>query len=126
MDPGICPAFSKSEFFYTLVSNLLNNASKYTHDAGNIALTASVSADRMTMTVIDDGIGISALALPTIFKPFVQEAHAVGFNGTGLGIGLTVVRELVEAHGGTVSAHSEGAGKGSRFVVVLPLHSHNL
>lgn len=73
------------------------------------------------MSISDTGIGISANALPFIFEPFVQDNHAVGFNGAGLGIGLTVVRELVEAHGGTVTGKSEGYGKGSEFVVTLPL-----
>jgi signal transduction histidine kinase len=59
--------------------------------------------------------------LPEIFNPFVQDAHAIGFNGTGLGIGLTVVRGLVEAHGGMIEATSDGKGFGSQFVVTLPL-----
>ena len=73
------------------------------------------------MTVSDSGIGIAAEALPRVFDPFVQEAHAIGFNGAGLGIGLTVVRELVEGHGGSVVASSAGTGLGSQFVVTLPL-----
>jgi len=70
--------------------------------------------------VSDNGIGITAAALPHIFDAFVQESHAVGFNGMGLGIGLSVVRELIEAHGGTVVATSAGIGRGSQFVVTLP------
>jgi signal transduction histidine kinase len=58
--------------------------------------------------------------MPKVFEPFVQDAHAVGFNGGGLGIGLTVVRELVNAHGGSVIASSAGSGLGSQFVVTLP------
>ena len=73
------------------------------------------------MTLSDNGIGITADALPNIFEPFVQDPQAIGFNGVGLGIGLTVVRELVEAHDGTVTATSAGSGLGSRFVVTLPL-----
>ena len=73
------------------------------------------------MTVSDNGIGIVAQALPHIFEPFVQDARASGLHGTGLGLGLTVVRELVEAHGGTVTARSAGSGLGSQFVVTLPL-----
>ncbi|HEY8709426.1 MAG TPA: ATP-binding protein, partial [Burkholderiaceae bacterium] len=58
---------------------------------------------------------------PDVFEPFVQDPHAIGFNGVGLGIGLTVVRELAQAHGGGVVASSDGPGLGSRFVVTLPM-----
>ncbi|HEX7440183.1 MAG TPA: diguanylate cyclase, partial [Caldimonas sp.] len=102
-------------------SNLLDNASKYTPDGGEIGLAVVVAGDTIVVTVSDNGIGISAEALPTVFEPFVQDAHAIGFNGVGLGIGLTVARELVEAHGGKVVAHSAGTGLGSQFVVSLPL-----
>jgi len=104
-----------------VVSNLLDNASKYTPDGGEIALTAVVVDDAIVMTVSDSGIGIAAAALSRVFDPFVQDAHAIGFNGAGLGIGLTVVRELVEGHGGRVVARSAGVGLGSQFVVTLPL-----
>ena len=105
------------------ICNLLANASKYTPEGGQIMLQLKTTADAavITLSVSDDGIDISAGVLPEVFKPFVQDAHAVGFNGTGLGIGLTVVRELVEAHGGSVVARSGGAGCGSQFVVILPL-----
>ncbi|WP_202845258.1 diguanylate cyclase domain-containing protein [Luteimonas saliphila] len=104
-----------------VLSNLLDNASKYTPEAGRIGLSVAVLGDTVAITVADSGIGISAEALPDVFEPFVQEGHAIGFNGVGLGIGLTVVRELVEAHGGSVVATSAGPGQGSRFVVTLPL-----
>ncbi len=104
-----------------VLSNLLSNASKYTPTGGAIALTASAADSVLTLTVSDNGIGISAGALPNIFEPFVQDAHAVGFNGAGLGIGLTVVRELIEAHDGSVSASSPGPGRGSVFTLTLPL-----
>jgi signal transduction histidine kinase len=80
-----------------------------------------VSAERMALTVSDDGIGITPQMLPYVFEPFVQDTHALGFHGVGLGIGLTVVRALVRAHGGDLVAHSAGAGRGSQFVVTLPL-----
>ena len=104
-----------------VVSNLLTNASKYTPEGGQIMLQLETTAEAAVLTLRDDGIGISAGVLPEVFKPFVQDTDAVGFNGTGLGIGLTVVRELVEAHGGSVVASSDGAGCGSQFVVTLPL-----
>jgi signal transduction histidine kinase len=75
----------------------------------------------LVVAVADNGIGIRPEVLPNVFHPFVQDSHATSFNSAGLGIGLTVVRELVEAHGGTVEASSEGAGLGSRFVITIPL-----
>lgn len=104
-----------------VLSNLLDNASKYTPIDGEIGLSVVVAGDTMVMTVSDNGIGITADALPHIFEPFVQDPHAIGFNSVGLGIGLTVVRELVEAHGGNVSVTSAGSGLGSQFIVTLPL-----
>ena len=104
-----------------VLTNLLDNASKYTPVSGRIGMKVDVRDGRLVLTVSDSGIGISSAALPQIFQPFVQDTHAVAFSGSGLGIGLTVVRELVEAHGGSVVARSEGAGKGSEFTVTLPL-----
>jgi diguanylate cyclase (GGDEF)-like protein len=103
-----------------ILSNLLDNASKYTPEGGEIRLLMEVADGAVVITVSDNGIGIAADVLPRIFEPFVQDGRAVGFNGGGLGIGLTVVRELVEAHGGTVVASSPGGGLGSQFVVSLP------
>ncbi|WP_426112891.1 sensor histidine kinase [Pseudomonas sp. DSP3-2-2] len=104
-----------------IFGNLLGNAAKYTPSGGIVTLSVATDGDWVKIRVCDNGIGISALALPFIFEPFVQDVHAVGFNGAGLGIGLTVVRELVEAHGGTVTGTSDGDGQGSVFVVTLPL-----
>lgn len=104
-----------------ILHNLLGNAAKYTQAGGTISMVVSVGAGQLRISIADNGIGVTAKALPFIFDPYVQDAHAIGFNSAGLGIGLTVVRELVEAHGGTVTATSEGHGKGSEFVVMLPL-----
>lgn len=104
-----------------ILGNLLGNAAKYTPAGGNVTLSVTAEVDALQMSICDDGIGISAQALPFIFEPFVQDVHAIGFNGAGLGIGLTVVRELVEAHGGTVIGMSDGNSKGSTFIVTLPL-----
>jgi len=106
-----------------VVSNLLDNASKYTPNEGDIKLLVEVVGETIVMTVSDSGIGITAEALPNVFDPFMQDPRAIGFNGIGLGIGLTVARELVEAHGGTVVATSAGSGLGSIFTVTLPLVS---
>jgi len=75
----------------------------------------------VVLTLTDTGIGITPEALPHVFEPFLQDAHAIAYNDAGLGIGLTVVRELVVAHGGSVVAQSAGSGRGSCFVVTLPL-----
>ncbi|MGF0239986.1 ATP-binding protein [Rhodococcus sp. IEGM1300] len=104
-----------------ILGNLLGNAAKYTPAGGTVTLAVTTEGDLLRLSIRDTGIGISAKALPFIFEPFVQDVHAVGFNGAGLGIGLTVVRELVEAHGGTVVGSSDGDGEGSTFIVTLPL-----
>jgi signal transduction histidine kinase len=103
-----------------IVSNLLDNASKYSPEGADIGLSALQGENSIIMKVSDTGIGMSAEVLTTIFEPFVQDATAIEFNGSGLGIGLTVVRELVTAHAGTISAYSPGANLGSTFVVALP------
>ncbi len=104
-----------------IVGNLLDNASKYTPDGGEIRLSLEVVDHAAVLTVSDNGIGITAQALPEIFEPFALDTQALGFNGVGRGIGLAVVRALVQAHGGTVCAFSEGGMQGSRFVVTLAL-----
>ena len=104
-----------------ILNNLLANAAKYTPTGGSIKLCVTVEASVLKISISDNGIGVTDKALPFIFDPYVQDSHAIGFNGAGLGIGLTVVRELVDAHGGTVRGISEGSGKGSEFIVTLPL-----
>lgn len=101
--------------------NLLENATKYTQKGGGIALTASLVRQAVVITVSDNGIGITTDALPRIFDLFVQDPRAVAVHGAGLGIGLAVVRELVEAHRGSVVASSAGIDLGSEFVVTLPI-----
>lgn len=107
-----------------ILSNLLDNASKYTPEGGEIHLTAGMQGENVVVSVADNGIGISAAGLWRVFEPFAQDTHAMAFNGQGLGIGLTVVKELVEGHGGTVDVVSAGVGLGSEFVLTLPL-KHN-
>jgi signal transduction histidine kinase len=104
-----------------VLRNLLDNASQYTPDLGRVQLSLAINGRVVELTVSDSGMGITAQALPTIFEPFAQDLPAIGFRNVGLGIGLTVVRAIVEAHGGSVVAHSAGVGQGSRFTVTLPL-----
>jgi CheY-like chemotaxis protein len=101
--------------------NLLNNAAKYATPNGHITLTARQDRGDVVMSVRDCGIGIEPEMLPHVFELFTQGRREAHRAQDGLGIGLTLVRSLVEMHGGTVTAHSEGFGKGSEFVVRLPL-----
>ena len=104
-----------------VLGNLLDNASKYTPDSGTIRLEARVQVPNAVLVVTDDGIGITPAVVHHIFEPFGQDSRAIGFNGVSTGIGLPVVRALVTELGGTVQADSAGNGRGSRFVVTLPL-----
>ncbi|MDC8773389.1 diguanylate cyclase domain-containing protein [Roseateles albus] len=104
-----------------VLSNLLSNASRYSHRGGLIQLSLQRLDAQAVISVTDAGIGISPQALQRIFEPFGREFHAVGVYGEALGLGLTAVREIVEAHGGTVRASSAGVGLGSQFMVTLPL-----
>jgi PAS domain S-box-containing protein len=102
-------------------SNLLGNACKYTPAGGAIWLEADQSGGEVTVTVRDTGIGIEADMLRKVFDMFTQVDRSLERADGGLGIGLSLAMRLVEMHGGTIAAHSEGAGRGSRFVVRLPL-----
>jgi signal transduction histidine kinase len=104
-----------------VVSNLLNNAAKYTEPEGQIAVTAVREDGEIVLCVRDSGIGLSAAMLPRVFDIFVQEHQTLDRAQGGLGLGLAIVRVLVGLHGGTVEAHSEGLGRGSEFIVRLPL-----
>ena len=104
-----------------VITNLLNNASKYTHEGGTIALSVYSFGRYVVLRLKDNGSGIPADTLPRIFDLFAQSDRALARAQGGLGIGLTVVRRLVQMHGGTVLAHSAGADQGSEFVVSLPL-----
>ena len=103
-----------------VVSNLLTNAAKYTPPGGHIRVRATEERGEIVIRVRDTGIGIAPDVLPRVFDLFVQERQTIDRSQGGLGLGLTIVRNLVERHGGTVSAHSDGPGTGSEFVVRLP------
>jgi PAS domain S-box-containing protein len=104
-----------------VVSNLLNNAAKYTPDGGRIELAARRECGEAVVTVTDSGIGIAPEALPRVFEMFTQVGRTLDRAPGGLGIGLALVRRLVELHGGSVVAESAGMGNGSIFTVRLPL-----
>jgi PAS domain S-box-containing protein len=104
-----------------IVGNLLNNAAKYTPPRGSIRVTVRREDDWAVITVKDDGIGIPAEMLPRVFDLFSQINPSFARSEGGLGVGLTLVRRLVELHGGTVAARSEGKGLGSEFTVRLPV-----
>jgi PAS domain S-box-containing protein len=103
-----------------VVANLLTNAAKYTEPGGTIAITARSEADALVVSVADTGMGIEPQLLPHLFELFVQGARPPDRAEGGLGLGLALVKSLVELHGGTVQARSEGRGRGSEFVVRLP------
>ena len=109
--------------FAQVISNLLNNAAKYTQRGGTITLKATSNNGIVSISVVDSVMGIPPEMLHRIFEVFTQGDHAkLGPHG-GLGIGLTLVKQLVELHGGTICVHSDGPGKGSEFTVNLPIAS---
>jgi two-component system CheB/CheR fusion protein len=101
--------------------NLIGNAIKYTPRGGKIRVSVQREGEIVAISVRDTGIGVAPEMLAHIFDLFVQSERTLDRSHGGLGIGLTMVRSLVEMHGGTVSAHSDGPGKGCEFVVRLPL-----
>ena len=103
-----------------VVTNLLNNAAKYTMPGGHIWLAAELDGKEAVVRVRDNGIGVPPDVLGRVFEPFVQTDGSLARSEGGLGIGLTLVRSLVEMHGGRVEAHSPGLGQGSEFTIRLP------
>jgi PAS domain S-box-containing protein len=106
-----------------VISNLLNNAAKYTEPGGQIELRAEREGDEVFVRVKDNGVGIPPQVLPRVFDLFAQDERSLDRSQGGLGIGLTLVRSLIELHGGSVEARSEGLGHGSEFTVRLPVLS---
>ncbi|WP_250475617.1 ATP-binding protein [Caballeronia sp. GAFFF1] len=104
-----------------IMQNLLNNAVKYTPPGGDVMIAGYRDGDEAVFTVRDSGIGISPENIGSVFGMFVQLGRPKGYSDDGLGVGLALVKMLVDLHGGKVEAHSEGPGKGSRFTVSLPM-----
>ena len=109
-----------------IVVNLLSNAAKYTEKNGQISFSAQREHDEIVVRVRDTGVGIAPEQLSSVFEPFVQGDRSLERSAGGLGIGLTLVRKLTELHGGTVTARSEGPGKGSEFTLRFPAASETV
>jgi len=102
------------------VSNLLTNAAKYTPRGGTITLSVALEAEALTITVADTGAGFDPSIVPAMFEMFSQADSGIQDAGGGLGIGLSLVKGLIQLHGGTVTASSAGKGRGSEFTITLP------
>jgi PAS domain S-box-containing protein len=102
-------------------ANLLNNAAKYTNRGGQIWLTAQIDGSAAIISVRDNGIGMSKTMLPVVFDMFMQADRSTNRSQGGLGIGLTLVKQLVEMHGGSVSVHSDGEAQGTEVIVTVPI-----
>lgn len=103
-----------------VIANILNNAAKYTPEGGNILLTTDLRNTRVLIEVSDNGIGMAPELVPRAFDLFMQAERTSDRSSGGLGLGLALVKRLVDLHGGTVTCRSEGCGKGSSFTVSLP------
>jgi PAS domain S-box-containing protein len=106
--------------FAQVVANLLTNAAKFTAPGGNVRVGAHVDGGSVVLEVEDDGVGMEPGDIPSLFKPFVQLKRRDDSTYGGLGLGLSLVRDLIQLHEGTVTATSEGTGRGSRFTIRLP------
>ena len=104
-----------------VISNLLHNAARYTEPGGELAVIASTAGADVEISIVDNGIGIAATMLPKVFDLFAQGDTGLARADAGLGVGLTIVRRLVNDHGGSVHATSHGPGCGSKFTVRLPM-----
>ena len=121
VDGEIGSIYGDSVRLQQVVSNLLTNAIKFTPHGGRIAVSLERDGDQAELTITDTGMGIPPDVLPQLFNRFVQADSSVTRTHGGLGLGLSIVRHLVEAHGGTVWAESPGEGRGATFRVTLPL-----
>jgi signal transduction histidine kinase len=118
---GSLPVRIDPDRFQQVLLNLIGNAIKYTPEGGTVWIKPTQEGGEVVLRVEDTGIGIEPAMLPRIFDLFSREASAQDVDPGGLGIGLSVVRELVRLHGGSVQARSPGPGKGSEFTVRLPV-----
>ncbi|HVR95237.1 MAG TPA: sensor histidine kinase [Thermoanaerobaculia bacterium] len=121
LPPAPLPLHADATRLEQVVSNLLRNAARYTEPGGRIEVEARQAGGEAVLTIRDSGIGIPSGLLPRVFDLFTQGERGLDRSDSGLGIGLTLVRSLVEMHGGRVAARSDGEGKGSEFEIRLPL-----
>jgi signal transduction histidine kinase len=120
LPPGPLYLESDPTWIRQVLVNLLTNAARYTEPGGHIRLTVETEWNEVIVGVRDDGVGIDPELLPHLFEPYTQGKRSSEGARHGLGIGLALVKRLVELHGGSVEAHSAGAGRGSEFVARLP------
>jgi two-component system CheB/CheR fusion protein len=121
LDPDPIWVYGDPSRLQQIQANLLSNAAKYTPNGGHVAFQAKREEGAVVLRVKDDGVGIPKDMFETIFELFVQARRTLDRSAGGLGVGLTLVKSLVAMHGGMVTVHSEGEGKGSEFIVRLPL-----
>ena len=123
LPPGPVWVLGDQERLAQVISNVLNNAAKYTPDGGRIVLTLAQEGDEGVIRVADNGAGLPAELVPSVFDLFTQVNRTLDRSQGGLGIGLSLVKRLTELHGGSVSAASEGIDRGSTFTIRLPIHA---
>jgi histidine kinase len=121
LPPDLSPVYADEDRLGQVLLNLVGNALQYTAAGGRVAIRASRQRDEVYVSVTDTGIGISAEHLPHLFDRFYRVDKSRSRAGGGSGIGLTIARHLVEAHGGRIWAESPGLGKGSTLTFTLPL-----
>ncbi len=121
LPPGPMPLHGDPVRLVQVLVNLLLNASRYTGEGGSIAVETARDGDEWVLRVRDTGVGLEPDLLPRLFEPFARGRGELVQQAGGLGVGLALVRQLTELHGGSVEAHSEGPGRGSEFVVRLPV-----
>jgi len=119
--PSDLDVFADSGRLSQVVANLLTNAAKYTEPGGEIEVYAERRDDHVWLCVRDNGVGVNPAMMPFVFDAFAQERQQSDRSRGGLGLGLAIVKSLVEAHGGTVTLHSDGHGRGTECIVCLPL-----
>jgi signal transduction histidine kinase len=123
LPPGPVWVLGDHERLAQVVSNVLNNAAKYTPDGGKIALTLAQEDDQAVIRIADNGAGLPAELVPSVFDLFTQVNRTLDRSQGGLGIGLSLVKRLTELHGGSVTAESAGIDRGSTFTIRLPVHA---
>jgi two-component system sensor histidine kinase BaeS len=121
VDSSMPPVLADPDRMAQVLGNLVDNALRHTESGGRVVLAGRRMPDAVTLSVSDTGEGIEPQHLPYVFERFYRADSARDRASGGSGIGLAVARALVEAHGGTISAESDGRGKGARFVVTLPI-----